>query len=75
MSYIPKQEKHQPPVKISIQLRKDVADQAKLYAEYLESDLDHVIEQLLLKAFRDDKGFNKTAPPEPAKKKAAAGGE
>ena len=75
MSYIPKQEKHQPPVKIGIQLRKDVADQAKLYAEYLDSDLDHVVEQLLLKAFRDDKDFKKTAPPEPAKTKAAAGGE
>jgi hypothetical protein len=60
-------------VKISIQLRKDIADQAKLYAEYLDSDLDHVVEQLLLKAFRDDKDFKKIAPPEPPKKTAAAG--
>ena len=73
VSYIPKQEKHQAPVKISIQLRKDIADQAKLYAEYLDSDLDHVVEQLLLKAFRDDKDFKKIAPPEPPKKTAAAG--
>lgn len=56
MSFIPKQDKT-PKTRINVQLRQDVAEQAKRYAEYLESDLDHVVEQLFLKAFKSDKGF------------------
>ncbi|MBV8894234.1 MAG: hypothetical protein JO266_20060 [Acidobacteria bacterium] len=60
MSFIPKQDKT-PKTRINVQLRQDVAEQAKHYAAYLESDLDHVVEQLFLKAFKSDKAFQKTA--------------
>ena len=59
MSFIPKQDKT-PKARINVHLRADVAEQAKRYAEYLDSDLDHVVEQLFLKAFKSDKGFQKT---------------
>ena len=60
MSFIPKQDKT-PKTRINVHLRQDVAEQAKRYAEYLDSDLDHVVEQLFLKAFKADKEFQKTA--------------
>ncbi|HZQ56022.1 MAG TPA: hypothetical protein VFB14_27765 [Bryobacteraceae bacterium] len=60
MSFIPKQDKT-PKTRINVHLRQDVAAQAKRYAEYLDSDLDHVVEQLFLKAFKADKEFQKTA--------------
>ena len=60
MSFIPKQDKT-PKTRLNVHLRADVAEQAKRYAEYLDSDLDHVVEQLLLKAFRADKDFQKRA--------------
>ena len=60
MSFIPKQDKT-PKTRINVHLRQDVAEHAKRYAEYLDSDLDHVVEQLLLKAFKADKDFQKTA--------------
>jgi hypothetical protein len=60
MSFIPKQDKT-PKKRLSVQLRNDIADQANRYAEYLDSDLDHVVEQLFLKAFRSDKEFQKIA--------------
>ncbi len=60
MSFIPKQDKT-PKTRIHVHLRADVAEQAKRYAEYLDSDLDHVVEQLFLKAFKADKEFQKTA--------------
>lgn len=56
MSFIPKQDKT-PKAKLQVHLRQDVADEAKQYSDYLESDMDHVVEQLLLKAFRSDKGY------------------
>jgi len=59
MSFIPKQDKT-PKTRIHVHLRQDVAEQAKRYAEYLDSDLDHVVEQLFLKAFKADKQFQKT---------------
>ena len=62
MSFIPKQDKT-PKTRIHVHLRADVAEQAKHYAEYLDSDLDHVVEQLFLKAFKADKQFQKTAGP------------
>ena len=58
MSFIPKQDKT-PKTRMNVHLRADVAEQAKRYAEYLDSDLDHVVEQLLLKAFKADKDFQK----------------
>jgi len=58
MSFIPKQDKT-PKTRLNVHLRADVAEQAKRYAEYLDSDLDHVVEQLLLKAFKSDKDFQK----------------
>lgn len=60
MSFIPKQDKT-PKTRINVHLRADVAEQAKHYAGYLDSDLDHVVEQLFLKAFKADKEFQKTA--------------
>ena len=60
MSFIPKQDKT-PKTRIHVHLRQDVAAQAQRYAEYLDSDLDHVVEQLFLKAFKADKEFQKTA--------------
>ena len=59
MSFIPKQDKT-PKARVTVHLRQDTADMANQYAAYLDSDLDHVIEQLLLKAFRSDKEFQKT---------------
>jgi hypothetical protein len=67
MSFIPKQDKT-PKTRINVHLRQDVAEQAKRYAAYLDSDLDHVVEQLFLKAFKADKEFQRTATdagPEP----------
>jgi len=63
MSFIPKQDKT-PKTRMNVHLRADVAEQAKRYAEYLDSDLDHVVEQLLLKAFKSDKEFQKNADAE-----------
>jgi thiamine pyrophosphate-dependent acetolactate synthase large subunit-like protein len=60
MSFIPKQQKHEK-IRLNLHVRKDIADQANDYAAYLESDLDHVIEQLFLKAFKADKEFQKSA--------------
>ena len=60
MSFIPKQDKT-PKTRINVHLRQDVAEQAQSYAAYLESDLDHVVEQLFLKAFKSDKEFQKMA--------------
>lgn len=60
MSFIPKQDKT-PKARINVHLRQDVAEQAKRYAEYLDSELDHVVEQLFLKAFKADKDFQRTA--------------
>jgi hypothetical protein len=60
MSFIPKQDKT-PKTRLNVHLRADVAEQAKRYAEYLDSDLDHVFEQLLFKAFKADKEFQKRA--------------
>ncbi len=59
MSFIPKQDKT-PKARVTVHLRQDTADMANQYAAYLDSDLDHVIEQLLLKAFRSDKEFQTT---------------
>ena len=65
MTFIPKQDKT-PKTRIHVRLRQDVAEQAKRYAAYLDSDLDHVVEQLFLKAFKADKEFEKTASAERA---------
>jgi hypothetical protein len=65
MSFIPKQDKT-PKTRINVHLRRDVAAQAQHYAEYLDSDLDHVVEQLFLKAFKADKDFQKTTSAESA---------
>lgn len=59
MPFIKKQDKT-PTVELKTRLREDSKSLVEAYAAYLESDLNYVVEQLLVKAIAADKDFQKS---------------
>ena len=59
MPFIKKQDKT-PTVELKTRVREDTKTLVDAYAAYLESDLNYVVEQLLVTAIRADKEFQKS---------------
>ena len=71
MPFIKKQDKT-PTVELKTRVREDSKTLVEAYAAYLESDLNYVVEQLLVTAIGADKDFRKSRVGAAAEKPKAA---